>query len=149
MFDNNTGLRIGSRVIPNFTSDYSWRGTDADGASYGVIWAAVSLGTWRYKENTTVYGGIRRLTVRAAIKVSNVHGSRFPDYYLIDEQHIPEENQITIGRYLSHFQGTNDDAKVKGISCLTSVNPSFITIASARIFGSRSAQTKNKVYPDP
>ena len=38
---------------------------------------------------------------------------------------------------MSHWQGHVDDAKTKGISCLTIFNPSLITIASTMIFGSR------------
>lgn len=57
-------------------SDYWWKGSDYDNASWGVIWSSVTLGTWKDSENTKLYGGIRRLTIKAATKDSNVHGSR-------------------------------------------------------------------------
>ena len=64
-----------------------------------------------------------------------------PDYFDNNEI-IDEGNQIVIGRYLSHWQGHVDDAKSKGISCLTSFSPNSITSASTVIFGSRSTRTK-------
>lgn len=80
---------------------------------------------------------LKKVLILRLVLVVNLY---LPDYLWNDYLEY-EASQITSGRHLSHqYEGVNI-AKAKGISCLTIVYLSAITIVSTITFGSRSAWT--------